>query len=216
MMDWSALSLAKDSFRAMTGPSSTWSMLWGANDCPDLFDTGVVPAGLIEEIVEEQPARQVEPARRRRGNEDAEGSGNFEPVEDESAYSSPSDPGSDSDSSVHSECDEDELSYTPIDSAAKRDGIAAGLQETRDISDLLELSQSEAATALGMTPSTLCKRWKEAVGARKWPFRALGKIDKDIAALRKKTPMSRGHESRIAQLRKHRREILAPATIRLM
>jgi DNA-binding transcriptional regulator YiaG len=215
MMDWSALSLNKDSFRAMIDPASTWSMLLGANDCPDLMETGVVPAGLIEEIEEEQPVREDQPeVRQRQRNEDDE-AGNFEPFEDESEYSSPSDPSSDNDSSAHSESDEDELSDAAIDSAAKRVGIAAG-QETRDISDLLELSQSEAATALGMRPSTLCKRWKEAVGARKWPFRALGKIDKDIAALRKKTPMSRGHESRIAQLRKHRREILAPATIRLM
>jgi hypothetical protein len=68
---------------------------------------------------------------------------------------------------------------------------------------------------VGLTTSTFCKRWKEAVGPRKWPYRVLAKIDKEISVLKKKTPLSRATEAHISQLRKLRRETLAPASIRL-
>jgi hypothetical protein len=84
-----------------------------------------------------------------------------------------------------------------------------------DITDLLCLLQSEAALTVGMTASTFCKRWKEAVGERKWPFRLIIKLDKEIASLQRKTPESRAAKTKIAALRKQRIQLVAPTSIRV-
>jgi hypothetical protein len=53
-----------------------------------------------------------------------------------------------------------------------------------DITSYLHLPQTEAAKKLGMPTSTLSKRWKEAVvNNRKWPYRAVTKLDKEIMTL---------------------------------
>lgn len=49
--------------------------------------------------------------------------------------------------------------------------------------EYLTLPQSEAAHKLGIPTSTLSKRWKEAVRARKWPYRTVAKLDKEIMTL---------------------------------
>lgn len=52
-----------------------------------------------------------------------------------------------------------------------------------DITDYLSLPQAVAAQRLGMPVSTLSKRWREAVPTRKWPYRAVLKLDKEIMTL---------------------------------
>lgn len=52
-----------------------------------------------------------------------------------------------------------------------------------DITHLLNMPQAKAAEVLGMPMSTLSKRWKEAVRSRKWPFRQVSKLDKEIMTL---------------------------------
>ncbi len=83
----------------------------------------------------------------------------------------------------------------------------------RDVTHMLTLPQGEAAASLGLTVSTFCKRWKESVGERKWPFRTIGKIDKEVALLRKRAP-SKNTDAKIAALLKQREACLLPAQIR--
>jgi len=52
-----------------------------------------------------------------------------------------------------------------------------------DITEYLNMPQTTAAKKLGIPTSTLSKRWKEAVVARKWPYRTVSKIDKEIMTL---------------------------------
>jgi hypothetical protein len=52
-----------------------------------------------------------------------------------------------------------------------------------DITAFLNLPQTTAAKKLGMPTSTLSKRWREAVRNRKWPYRIVNKLDKEITTL---------------------------------
>jgi hypothetical protein len=52
-----------------------------------------------------------------------------------------------------------------------------------DITEYLSLPQTEAARRLNIPTSTLSKRWKEAVVNRKWPYRTICKLDKEIMTL---------------------------------
>jgi hypothetical protein len=52
-----------------------------------------------------------------------------------------------------------------------------------DITEYLNLPQYLAAKKLGIPASTLSKRWKEAVRTRKWPYRSVQKLDKEITTL---------------------------------
>lgn len=52
-----------------------------------------------------------------------------------------------------------------------------------DITEYLNLPQIEAAKKLGIPTSTLSKRWKEASVNRKWPYRTVAKLDKEIMTL---------------------------------
>jgi hypothetical protein len=94
-----------------------------------------------------------------------------------------------------------------------------------DISEYLNLPQSKVAKTLGIPSSTLSKRWKEAARARKWPWRTVCKIDKEIMALLHNIPpavAAKGPEhvppeihTRLLTLLKQRQDELKPVIIRL-
>jgi hypothetical protein len=106
---------------------------------------------------------------------------------------------------------------------------AGGVQPSEgkfvDISEYLNLPQSKVAKTLGIPSSTLSKRWKEAARARKWPWRTVCKIDKEIMALLHNIPPSvaaKGPEhvppeihTRLLALLKQRQDELKPVIIRL-
>lgn len=62
-----------------------------------------------------------------------------------------------------------------------------------DITEYLNMPQSEAAKKLGIPTSTLSKRWKEAVRGRKWPYRMICKLDKEIMTLLHNVPQGAGN-----------------------
>ena len=100
--------------------------------------------------------------------------------------------------------------------------VPVGGQKYIDITDLLTLPQSEAASILGVPTSTLSKRWKEAVRGRKWPFRTVTRIDKEILTLLHNIPqgstpqqLPEEVEASLALLMKRRQEELKPVIIRL-
>ncbi len=91
-----------------------------------------------------------------------------------------------------------------------------------DITEYLNMPQSEAAKKLGIPPSTLSKRWKEAVRKRKWPYRMVGKIDKEIMTLLHNVPQGANApplpeeiEQALGQLLRRRQEELRPVVIRI-
>lgn len=91
-----------------------------------------------------------------------------------------------------------------------------------DITEYLNMPQSEAAKKLGIPPSTLSKRWKEAVRKRKWPYRMVGKIDKEIMTLLHNVPQGANApplpeeiEQALGQLLRKRQEELRPVVIRI-
>jgi len=61
-----------------------------------------------------------------------------------------------------------------------------------DITEYLNLPQNEAAKRLGVPTSTLSKRWKEASVNRKWPYRTVCKLDKEIMTLLHNIPQGPG------------------------
>lgn len=88
-----------------------------------------------------------------------------------------------------------------------------------DITEYLNMPQSEAAKKLGIPPSTLSKRWKEAVRNRKWPWRVVCKLDKEIMTLLHNvpqgSPIPEEIEGRLGYLMRKRQEELKPVVIRL-
>jgi len=88
-----------------------------------------------------------------------------------------------------------------------------------DITEYLNLPQSTAAKKMGIPASTLSKRWKEAVRNRKWPFRTVSKIDKEISTLLHNippgVPIPSDIESNLGLLLRKRQEELRPVIIRL-
>ena len=91
-----------------------------------------------------------------------------------------------------------------------------------DITDYLNMPQQEAAKKLGIPPSTLSKRWKEAVRKRKWPYRMICKIDKEIMTLLHNVPQGPNApplpeeiETALGQLLRKRQEELRPVVIRV-
>ncbi len=58
-----------------------------------------------------------------------------------------------------------------------------------DITALLGMPQQQAAEVLGISESMLCKRYRECAN-RKWPFRKVAKLDKEIAALLQAVPQT--------------------------
>jgi predicted DNA-binding protein (UPF0251 family) len=61
-------------------------------------------------------------------------------------------------------------------------------EEYIDVAPYVTLPQHEAAKKLGIPSSTLSKKWKDATVNRKWPYRALAKIDKEITTLMHNIP----------------------------
>lgn len=82
------------------------------------------------------------------------------------------------------------------------------------------MPQAQAAEKLGIPTSTLSKRWKEVVRNRKWPYRTISKLDKEIMALLHNIPqgpdkLSPEIESALGNLLRRRQEELKPVKIRI-
>jgi len=89
-----------------------------------------------------------------------------------------------------------------------------------DVTPFLTLPQHEAAKKLGIPSSTLAKRWKEASCNRKWPYRTVSKLDKEILTLLKnvenaKAELSPSVEANLGILLKRRQEELKTVLVRL-
>eukprot|EP01114_Cavostelium_apophysatum_P009814 TRINITY_DN23098_c0_g1_i1.p1 TRINITY_DN23098_c0_g1~~TRINITY_DN23098_c0_g1_i1.p1 ORF type:complete len:287 (-),score=65.39 TRINITY_DN23098_c0_g1_i1:116-976(-) len=93
-----------------------------------------------------------------------------------------------------------------------------------DVTPFLILPQHEAARRLGVPCSTLSKRWKEASVNRKWPYRIVCKLDKEITTLLKNvensannlsTPLSPAVEENLGLLLKKRQEELRTVILRI-
>ena len=93
------------------------------------------------------------------------------------------------------------------------------VQQYCDITEFLNLPQNQAAKKLRIPPSTLSKRWKEASRNRKWPWRTVRKIDKEITCLLHNVPptgsIPEGVESHLSVLLKKRQDELRPVVIRI-
>jgi len=55
--------------------------------------------------------------------------------------------------------------------------------EYLDVTPFISMSQEDAARKLGIPSSTLSKRWREATMNRKWPYRNICKIDREIKTM---------------------------------
>jgi len=91
-----------------------------------------------------------------------------------------------------------------------------------DITEYLNMPQADAAKKLGIPPSTLSKRWKEAVRKRKWPYRMICKIDKEIMTLLHNVPQGPNApplpeeiETALGHLLRRRQDELRPVVIRI-
>jgi len=91
-----------------------------------------------------------------------------------------------------------------------------------DITEYLNLPQTTAAKKLGVPTSTLSKRWKEAVRKRKWPYRTVCKLDKEITTLLHNIPQGQNAgslpeevEETLSILLRKRQEELRPVVIRI-
>eukprot|EP01089_Gocevia_fonbrunei_P008039 TRINITY_DN1962_c0_g1_i5.p1 TRINITY_DN1962_c0_g1~~TRINITY_DN1962_c0_g1_i5.p1 ORF type:complete len:223 (+),score=26.73 TRINITY_DN1962_c0_g1_i5:501-1169(+) len=88
-----------------------------------------------------------------------------------------------------------------------------------DITPYMTLPQAEAAKRLGIPPSTLSKRWRSAAQKRKWPWRLVAKIDKEIATLmyniNPSEPLEKDQQERLSRLLLQREKELSPVKIRV-
>jgi len=127
------------------------------------------------------------------------------------------------------ESDEESAGSSPSNQlATTSDGKAGEVipiprgQQYVDITDYLNMPQADAAKKLGIPPSTLSKRWKEAVRKRKWPYRMICKIDKEIMTLLHNVPQGPNApplpeeiEIALGKLLRRRQEELRPVVIRI-
>jgi len=97
-----------------------------------------------------------------------------------------------------------------------------GGQRFVDITEFLNMPQTQAAKQLGVPTSTLSKRWKEAVRNRKWPYRTIRKLDKEITTLLHNVPQGPGApplpediEHALAYILRKRQGVLRPVIIRI-
>ena len=108
-------------------------------------------------------------------------------------------------------CTNDCLSILPA--------LSESIQQYCDITEFLTLPQNQAAKKLSIPPSTLSKRWKEASRNRKWPWRVVRKIDKEISCLLHNIPTNGSIpeevEAHLSVLLKKRQEELRPVVIRI-
>jgi len=89
-----------------------------------------------------------------------------------------------------------------------------------DITEYLNMPQKQAAKKLGIPTSTLSKRWKEACRARKWPYRNVSKLDREITTLLHNLPQGQTSwpadvEETLGFLLRKRQEELRPVVIRI-
>jgi hypothetical protein len=84
-----------------------------------------------------------------------------------------------------------------------------------EITHLLNLPQAEAAKILGIAPSTLSKRFAAATPGRKWPYRAIIKLDKQLEYFASLEP-SEMLQNELAKLQDERNQLLAPISIKLV
>ena len=97
---------------------------------------------------------------------------------------------------------------------------AVSEQKYVDITEYLTLPQNTAALKVGLPPSTFSKRWREAACGRKWPYRTVAKIDKEILTLIHNIPpnqvsLPEEMESTLKALAKRRNDELKPVWIRI-
>merc|ERR1712000_193203 len=92
-------------------------------------------------------------------------------------------------------------------------------QRYSDITKYLNMPQNQAAKHLGIPPSTLSKRWREAAPNRKWPYRTVCKIDKEITTLLHNIPQEGvippDIEKKLSALTAKRQEELKSIVIRM-
>ncbi|KYQ93763.1 hypothetical protein DLAC_05153 [Tieghemostelium lacteum] len=100
--------------------------------------------------------------------------------------------------------------------------LSRGGQSYIEITEYLNFPQSDAAKKLGIPTSTLSKRWKEAARGRKWPYRKVSKIDKEIMTLLHNIPAGTPNpdlppevDASLVALLKKRQEKLKPVFIRM-
>lgn len=88
-----------------------------------------------------------------------------------------------------------------------------------EITDYLTLPQTQAAKKFNMAASTFSKRWKEASHNRKWPWRYIRKIDKEIECIlhniSNNDVISKEVEHRLIELSIQRQKQLTPVSIRI-
>jgi hypothetical protein len=89
-----------------------------------------------------------------------------------------------------------------------------------DITAYLNVPQKEAAKKLGVPTSTLSKRWKEACRFRKWPYRTVQKLDREINTLLHNLPREQTNwppelEQVLGNLLRKRQMELSTTVIRL-
>lgn len=77
-----------------------------------------------------------------------------------------------------------------------------------DITELLHLPQNEAAARLNMSNATFSKRFRQSNENKRWPFRALQVIEKQL-----KEAHAKDQKAIVSALEEKKRLLLAPAFI---
>ena len=113
-------------------------------------------------------------------------------------------------SDEHKSCDDDNASESNSQKKKNRKRPCV----LTDITHLLTLPQKEAAKILGISESMLCKRFKEQT-QRKWPYRYLRKVERQISLKQKSKKLSMEDVKRLDILSQEREKCLASVQIRL-